>query len=66
MLPSYLSFAALLSTILIGCRPRRRMAARAADVELLVVFLTPGHVPTLTEDGCPARSTVCVARVATA
>jgi pimeloyl-ACP methyl ester carboxylesterase len=38
------------------------MAGRAADAELLVVADT-GHVPTLTEDGCPAAIDRLLARV---
>jgi pimeloyl-ACP methyl ester carboxylesterase len=41
----------------------QEMARRAADAELLVVPET-GHVPTLTEDGCPAAIDRLLARVA--
>jgi pimeloyl-ACP methyl ester carboxylesterase len=42
----------------------RAMAARASGAELLVVPET-GHVPTLTEDGCPAAIDRLLARVST-
>jgi pimeloyl-ACP methyl ester carboxylesterase len=53
-----------LSTILSDATAQA-MAARAADVEMLVVPDT-GHVPTLTEDGCPAAIDRLLARVAAA
>jgi pimeloyl-ACP methyl ester carboxylesterase len=51
-----------LSTILSDATARA-MVQRAADAELLVVADT-GHVPTLTEDGCPAAIDRLLARVA--